>query len=652
MKLRSWSLVSLAAVFAASSLLACFSSDQAQPPEDGGLDATAPDDGAAPADAATDSRPPTDGPSSADAGSDAPSDAALAPCTVQAYLQALGANEGGTLVAHDFTCTAGIDLDASTATLDPSEGGWARAPQAFQFESTGDGGAGAYASDAGPVPDGGWPQGAPPIASGVQELTSFDLETGNPMVSGDLTLHVAGPFTLANYAYLYVQGNLVIVATGPITICGGLYAAGNVTIHQPTAAGVTFGCQVPSDDAGHSNDYTGSLYAGYQGDGLTAISPGDVDIATRGAFQIKDGYVYGGAFGSGAQARGGNITVRAYGDINLGSTISDGYMYAGSPCDTPGDAGACDLGTNGNIRFSSEGKITINYDSYLYAGDLSSGAQGGNLSLRSLGGIAFGAPYNGYVYAGAAGNVELLTQGALTLAGGSYAYSGQSAATSVDVLAQSVSLTGDSYLVAQGPGGSVTVNAAGDVTLDQLSQFLGSDSQCVTGGSVTINTEGNLSILNGSNVAGGASTAGSSCSAAAGGNVVATVAGTITAPVPDGGTPPFAGGVGSPVGSVTQTPGAAVDVGVLDAQLEPSVSVVSLPIVGASPSLLFGQLGTTDPANDPGAHLLVATGSAGAFVPVSHAVDQPLSSGWRYKVLLQPRMFDPSAVDGLAIRIQ
>ena len=640
---------------ASSSMLACFSSDSTPPnPDGGGGDATATPDAAPPSDAGPDvsaeaAAPETGAPP--DTGAD------VAPCTVQPYLQALGADAGGTSVAHDFTCPDGLDVDASTGSLDFAGSGWLRAPQTFQFETTGDGGAGAYAGDAGPVPDGGWPQGAPSIAPGVNQLTSFDLESGQPTVNGDLTLAVSGPFTITGNADLYVQGNLTIVATGPIVICGGLYAGGNVTIQQPTAAGVTVGCQVPYDDAGGVTIYDGIVYAGGSGGGLAAVSAGDIDIATRGTVQMMVGYMYAGAFGSGAQARGGSITFRSYGDITLGSTIQEAYLYAGAPCSAPGDAGACAAGTNGDIRFSSEGTITLQDSSYVYGGDLNDGAQGGNVSMRALNGIV--VKDSSYLYAGAAGNVELRTQGPVTFGSGTYAYSGGgevpggvgTTPTKVDVVAASVSMT-SAYLYAGGMGGAVTVAATGDVTLDQTSYLVGGDATCGAAGGVTLSSEGNVSITNGSYIEGGNSVAGSGCAAAVGGSAIVRASGTITAPVPDAGNPPLVVGTGTPAGAATQTPGASVDVGVLDAQLQPSVAAVSLPQVTTSSSLLFGQLGTTDPPTFLGAHLLVAPGAAAQFVPVGHVVGQALSSGWRYEVLLQPRMFDPTAVDGLALRLQ
>src|SRR5262249_7564048 len=145
---------------------------------------------------------------------------------------------------------------------------------------------------------------------------------------------------------------------------------------------------------------------------------------------------------------------------------------------------------------------------------------------------------------------------------------------------------------------------------------------------------------------------GSSCSAAAGGGITINAYGTVTAPIPDGGFLPLYGGAGGTGGSVLQKPRADGDGGRLGISLPPSLTLLSLPRSTTASRLLVGGLGTTDPASFFGASLLVSPSNAGPFVPLRHAVGQPLASGWRYQVLVQPRMFDPSGVDGMIVRLK
>jgi hypothetical protein len=633
-----------------ASFVACIDSSGEPPPPAGtGLDASFPDTSPNPL---PDSAPPGDG------GTDtAVTDSAS--CAVQASLSALGADAGGTVIASDFTCPAGIDLDASTATLDFTGSGFARAPQARALESAGDGGEGAYANDGGQPDD----AGLTTLPAGTHAYSSFDLEFANAYVDGDLTIDVAGPFTLGNGSgqggRLMVQGNVTIVASGPITICAEIDAAGDVTIHQPTNAGITFGCTATFNDAGYP--VGGSIYAGVtrpaaaQQPALTATSPGDIDIGTRGPLLYTYGWMYSGAFGTGAQARSGNVTLRAYGDVTMGFPPNMGsYFYVGAPpCTATTDAGACtQYGTNGDMEILTEGTLTLDWGSYLYAGDSSHGA-GGNLSLRGAAGVKLN--HQAFVYAGNGGALDVLSQGDVVLDQGSYGYAGYDTAAAHDVTIRGKDVTIDNraYLYAEGSGGSVAIGATGNVTVDHGAYLYASDAQCKPGGELAIRAGGDVAITNGAYTYAGNSDTGQGCTPVAGGNATVFAGGTIAAPVPDAGTPPLNAGTGSPAGTITQTAGAPVAIGLLDVQLEPSQSVVSLPMASGSTGLLFGAVGVTDPAAFFGAHVLVSPdGGVAAFAPVEETLGAPLAPGWRYEVLVQPRMFDPSAVDGVVVRVK
>jgi hypothetical protein len=584
-------------------------------------------------------------------------------CAVQAALSDLGADAGGSVVANDFTCPEGIDLDASTATLDFTGTGFARAPQAFAFESFGDGGEGDYASDAGPLPDGGQAT----IAAGVHQFSSFTFSGSSLYSNGDLTLNVAGPVAILANAYLYVNGNLVIVASGPIAIDGILEVGGNVTIHQPTAAGIAIGSfSDPITGTQVGGVYT-STEAARSTPLIVATTPGDIDIATRGAVKVPDGYMYSGGLGTGAAARSGNITVRSYAGFSLGGTTDAGstyssYFYVGdAPCAATTDAGACtQYGANGELKIETEGDLAL-LNSYLYAGNTANGPTGGDLFLQAGGSVTLGD--SSYLYSGGNGSLDIRAQGDVTFSNDSFGYSGSGAAgasvpTNVVVRGRTVSLTVDSFLYAGGQAGTLTLQASGDVTLDQSSYVFGGNSSCAPGGAAVVQAEGNIAVTNGAYVAGGDSTNGSlpdggACTPGAGGGVTLRARGTVNAPMPDGGPLSMRGGSGSTTGAVSATPAAAVAIGLLDSRLEPSVTVVSLPMTASSAALLYGAVGATAPPAFIGAHVLVSPdGTAGAFAPMTDAVGAALQTGWRYELLLQPRMFDPSAADGIVVRVQ
>jgi hypothetical protein len=644
--MRSRWFVVLGACAVLGSLAACLGSNDSSSPSGPTVDASPLDVTLPPG---SDSAPPSPVEAGADAGGGG--------CSVQAALAALGADAGGTVVANDFTCPDGIDVDASTAALDFTGTGFARAAQPRVLEAPGDGGEGAYASDGGGAAADG---GLTTLSAGVHQYTSFDLEDALTFANGDLTIDVAGPFTLGNGSgktgTFYVQGNLTIVASGPITICADIEVAGNVTIHQPTAAGITVGCKgsgatpaIGSVNAGASRE------AGTVVPGLTPISAGDIDVSTRGPITFTYGWIGSGAFGTGAQARSGNVTLRAYGDVSLGFPPSTwSYVYVSDPpCTAHDDAGGCtQYGTNGDLQILSEGTITFDDQSYAYGGNQSYGA-GGNVSLRGAAGVKLLG--GSFVYAGYSGALEVVSQGDVLFDHGSYGYAGSdtSATHDVTVRARNVTLDNISYVYAEGNGGSVTLAATGNVTLDHRAYAYAADAQCKPGGSLDVRAKGNIAITNGAYVYAGNSDTGQGCTPVGGGNVTLRAGGAITAPVPDAGTPPATAGKGSPAGTVTQTAGTPVAIGLLDVRLETSSRVVSKPMPSGSSAVLFGATGATVPTGFFGAHVLVSPdGSDAAFAPIEDALGAALSAGWRYEVLLQPRMFDPSAVDGVVVRVQ
>jgi hypothetical protein len=523
---------------------------------------------------------------------------------------------------EDFRNLNWVDMAGSDAVIDTSSTGYARAPAPRTLGSTGSGTT-AFA-----------PMAAMTLAPGSYDFASFDLDNVRVDVNGDLTLRVNGPFRLRNgnrANLLVVTGSFTLYAGGPVEIDDSVIAVqGNVFIQQPTTDGIVI--------SGPSAVY-GEITTSVQNPPPGAGS-GSVQIWTRGALTLgANGYIDTGRVIN-TTGRAGSIEIRAYGDVTIGP--HDAYLISSDS-----------MGDNGGIAIFTEGRITLDTSSYLIAGrGNATGSRYGDIVLHSKGAIAL--IEQSYLISAPGGSVDLVSESTVSLQN-SWIMTGNMGVPSnpppgIHIEARSVVL-GPSPATPSS-GGNVYTNSAGPVTIDALenvsllvqSYISNGPAVCAPGAGVTIRTEGEVSVRGQSGITGGRSGPGMGCAAMVGGPVT-ILAGTVTATIPNSVT----GGPGVRTGTVTITATAGFVLGDLNAHLTGSSTVTSIAI-GLSGALQGVRLFGAIPSGGSGARVLLSPSGAEAdFLPARYQVGKSLTSAWRYRLLLEPRMFDASALDGFEV---
>jgi hypothetical protein len=307
--------------------------------------------------------------------------------------------------------------------------------------------------------------------------------------------------------------------------------------------------------------------------------------------------------------------------------------------------GTAGTGRQGELDVFTEGRVALDDNSYFI---------GLSVVARAKGPITLSD--NSYFDAPGSGAVDVVSEGAINLAA-SYFLNNGTPGGPIRVRAKSLTLLRGSTPSSSGAeiitggvskpntaAGAITIDLLGDLELSSNAYIGPGSSICTAGAGVTIRTEGNIVVRERAAIFAGPSVSGNGCSAGAGGDLIILAGGTITASVPANIGP---GGAG---GTSTVTSSSAYRLGDLNANLTASSTVTSVAFPFAA-TVLSTSVFRTIPAEWSGARLLlpVGTGTSARSLPARYLPGKSMAPGWRYRVLLEPRMFDDSALDGFEI---
>jgi hypothetical protein len=527
-------------------------------------------------------------------------------------------------LVEDFKDTTLVDPALTTATIDTSSSGFARATAPLTLTSTASGREGAFA-----------PAASMALSAGVHDFSSIDINAVSVTSPGDLTLLVTGPIHLhGRGALLNVSGSLTIIAGDLVQIDDGcISATGNITLHQIGSQGII----VSGPSSMNGEIFTKSPTG--------AGGSGSIQVWTRGSLQLgANGYLTTGRTND-PNGRSGTIEVRAYGDVLVGP--HDAYFISGDS-----------LGTNGGIYVYTEGRLVLDNNSYLIAGrgNTTQSAKG-DIIVRAKGTVELN---NGsYFISAPGGTIDVNTEQSLTVQDGSYFITGSMGAPSavpppITVRARSFKLAPgmaagtDSYLQSTSPG-DIDVDLLEDAVMTGASGLNAGNGTCKPGGNIRMRAQGSIQVLGASQITGGKSTANVGCAPQHGGNVDLIAGMTVTTSVAGN----IIAGTGTPTGAVSIMSHAGYLFGDLDAHLTSSSSVTSIAIHRGSQSLIGFRLFATLPPLFSGARLLLSpAGTLQDLLPAEDLVGKPLPDGFKYRVLLESRMFDGTSLDGFAITYQ
>lgn len=527
---------------------------------------------------------------------------------------------------EDFKTPSRIDSGETTVTLNQNNLGGAYAPAPFTLESPGAGGSPLSVTTSQTLP------------GGEQAYSSLTVTGGTLQFTGDTTLTVSGAVSLSQQANVTGTGKLTIIAGGDVRVdCSQLVSGGDLVIHQ-SQGNVEFTCA----QAGQSTKVLTSLQTTGNSGSITVWTRGSVSLT--GSSQLYTGNV------EDAAGRSGAIEIRAYGDVRLGPAPGPGagvVITGGS------------VGQNGDLSIYTEGQVVL--DGLRIAGgdSTSAAAAGGTVRVHARGAVTL--QNGGNIFTSPAGSLDLVSEGAVTLQNSGYILTpkdgNQTSGVSVHIRALSLtvgsaSYSGDNSSVVLQPGltqaGNLIVEAVRDVQLNEKATVGVAPAPCLKGGNVIVSTEHGLVVGAQAQLRAGDSISGTSCPAAQGGSLLVNAGSAL---------PSMAGaraGLGSPAGQLSLNGSQSVKLGVLEAGLAPAVqaSSVGLPILGTQrmPRVTAATLGTSTPASYPGLYLELKAGS-GDFQPVRY---MPLSiqDGWRYQLLLEPRMFDGVSLASFTLTYQ
>jgi hypothetical protein len=526
-------------------------------------------------------------------------------------------------LVEEFLSTALIDAAATTALIDTAPPGYARSQAALPMEaSAGTGKDGKFA-----------PTGGGVLVAGSFDYSEVVLAGPNTnaklqyTVPGDLTLRVAGGFSATGNVQVIVQGDLTIIAGGPVVIdCSFIYANGRVRVHQLSGDGIDLGCENPA--IGEAD--LASLHP---------TRPSGVQLWTRGGVRFgRDSYLLGGEFGD----TGGDLEIRAYGDVIANHAA---YLIAGE-----------DVPNNGSLSIWTEGAIRVLDNSYLLAGHgYGAALKGGDMRLHAVGPIDVrGASY---VISNSPGDIEVWSESDVTLADQSNLLLQRNPPNSpkLSVRGKSLTLSNGSYLLGNAGekgAGTLAVEVTGDVRLvggvNGGSGIDAANGVCARpGAGVSVSAGGSVSVDVDSEIVGGAG--GCDGMLAQGGNATVVAGGAISL----AGDPLLRvrAGTGDPAGVRTVTQNTPPALAPLDAGLLRRTSAQSTEqtLAGLGPQSTVASV-ESSPVLAPGQGAVLFSPARGQpFAPLADAVGKPLGAGLRYRVDLTGRMFDAPALDRLKV---
>ena len=505
-----------------------------------------------------DAGPRDAGPGDAGAGDGGPADAAT--------------DAGSTAIVEEFLDDSALDLDASTAVIDPGDGG---ALVALRFVTSDDCRID-YAPDASVTFDGG----------ALLKVHSLHLAPNVQLVGhGPLEIRSCGDVTIDPGAYLASDGDLRLTAWGKMTV-GGLVAAAALYLALPdagTSLTMPGELYVPSNSAGPS----GALRIFVNGDvtlggnsqlfaeGAPDASVPPLTIVAAGKISLGDSAKIFTDDGQGPRGGAPSIDVRAGGDIALG-----GYaLIALQPGATFVAPRSLALTAGGGISLQSRGvfvSVTNGPSAISLAarGDLV--IDGGFLSIS-----------NNESDAGPGVRIDFVSGGAFVCDGNASLEPGDWDRSppysrlpgdwggSLSVAARSVTF-GACFVTTSGAGpsgqgGRVEIVAGdGGVRVGPGSGWYLGTNTCSAGEPLDVASAGDIFVAQDAGLFAGASVGllDGGCAPAAGGIVTLRAAGAVDA----GGA---GGGAGSPDGSVVVASGATVDAGAPRATL-------TVPYLGVS----------------------------------------------------------------------
>lgn len=509
---------------------------------------------------------------------------------------------------EDFVDTA--DVESADAPLETGDGGWAVAPADETLEDPGLGEGGPWQVLVDEV-----------ISPGEYHLSSFEIAPGvNVETQGNVVLRVAGPFTMGAGSSWVIAGSLTVAARGAVSIGGQIVCFGTLEVHQTDAAGF----DLPSESVLLTNQPNDA-----PPNHLRLWSRGPIHLEDMEALVLTDGTTVG--------PRSGDAEVRAYGDVTLSSGT-----YFGADNTQPFQPG--------DTRIWTEGSLSTDAGSYVTSGG-GSVPGGGRVDVRALGDVSFTG--GSWIIAESGGGVlSLRSEGSLRLDASTWASNGGGGIVN-DALVEGASVEivdGGYFMGLQGDGptpSSLTVRSSSFVRITTEGGLHAPDVVCGDAGDVYIETVGDVEVSSDGYLDAGQ--AGTGCETpSSGGDIFIRAGGSV-----DTATGWLSPGVGDVPGAVDVSEGIPIDV-VPDAGLRfPSVVTSRpLPMEGTTGEVLSFQVYATDP---PGARVdlwISPDGTEGAFVPADQAIGALLGEGWRYRLVVHGRMFDPARADGFEIVYQ
>ncbi|WP_367188817.1 filamentous hemagglutinin N-terminal domain-containing protein [Burkholderia sp. Ed8] len=264
-------------------------------------------------------------------------------------------------------------------------------------------------------------------------------------------------------------GDVVLTSTGDVTVAdGSVKAERDVSITTPGAVTLQ-GAQVSA--ANNTTVQAGSITLSDDALGRSFVSAGNtVSLTSSGAISNTGSQIQAGTDSDGTTS-GGNVVLKAGGDIKNRSTASNTAVVVADNGNVTLDAGGGI--TNGNARVQANGTTSLiaGSDVAITDGSIKSG---GDMSITTPGalsiqGAQLGAGHDATVQAGSVALSEDVSGPVTLSAGNAVTVTSKGAIANTGSMIQAGTVASDGSAT----GGDITLNAAGDITNRSTASNLG-----------------------------------------------------------------------------------------------------------------------------------------------------------------------------------
>ncbi|HDR8934506.1 two-partner secretion domain-containing protein [Burkholderia vietnamiensis] len=282
-------------------------------------------------------------------------------------------------------------------------------------------------------------------------------------------------------------GDVVLTSTGDVTVAdGSIKAERDVSITTPGAVTLQ-GAQMSA--ANNTTVQAGSIALSDDASGRSFVSAGStVSLTSSGAISNTGSQIQAGTTASDGSTSGGDVVLKAGGDITNRSTASNTAVVVADNGNVTLDAGG--VITNNNARVQSNGTTSLAAGSDVTIAD-GSIKSGGDMSITTPGalsiqGAQLGAGHDATVQAGSVALSEDVSGPATLSAGNAVTVTSKGAIANTGSMIQAGTVASDGSAT----GGDITLNADGDITNRSTASNLG----------IVFATNGNTKLTAGGNI--------------------------------------------------------------------------------------------------------------------------------------------------------